>query len=142
MTKRPRTIWKDEFVQRIYDYAMLGADNKKIAFLLDVPLTALETWIRTRPEVKSSITRGRCDADINVAHSLYHRAIGYEHKSVKIFQYQGQIVKEEYTERFPPDVNAIRMWLMNRQPDMWRDRVAHEINGPTDASLSLKIEWK
>jgi hypothetical protein len=55
--------------------------------------------------------------------SLYHRACGYSHKAVKIFQHGGQTIEHEYIERYPPDTAAAIIWLKNRRPQEWRDRM-------------------
>ena len=44
-------------------------------------------------------------------------------------QYEGQVIREEYTEHYPPDTNAQRLWLMNRQPDKFRDRQQIDVTG-------------
>ena len=64
---------------------------------------------------------GRDVADATVADRLYARAIGYSHDAVKIFNNKGEIVREEYVEHYPPDVQAAIFWLRNRRPE-WRDR--------------------
>ena len=66
-------------------------------------------------------------ADERVGRALYHRAIGYSHPAVKIVTVAlgnnagSKVVREEYTEHYPPDTAAICFWLKNRQPDRWRD---------------------
>jgi hypothetical protein len=52
--------------------------------------------------------------------ALYHRAIGYTHPGVKVFQHRGEPVIVPYEEHHPPDVGAITLWLANRRADRWR----------------------
>lgn len=69
------------------------------------------------------------------------RAIGYEHEAVKIFLPEGY--KDEngdpkpvivpYTKRYAPDTNAARIWLMNRQPELWRGRQEVAVSDPLAA---------
>jgi hypothetical protein len=52
----------------------------------------------------------------------------YSHPAVKIFMPAGAEapVYAPYVEHYPPDANAAFRWLMNRQPNKWRDR--QEVN--------------
>jgi len=38
---------------------------------------------------------------------------------------------------YPPDVNAASLWLRNRQPRLWRDKVEHEHSGSLEAQVAL-----
>ncbi len=33
-------------------------------------------------------------------------------------------------KHYPPDTQAASLWLRNRQPDKWRDKLTHEHAGP------------
>jgi hypothetical protein len=89
-------------------------------------------------EFRESITRGKIEADARVAKALYHRACGYSHEAVKIFLPSGtsEPVYAPYTEHFPPDANAALRWLMNRQPDRWRDRRNMDHTGSVDVRIA------
>jgi len=91
---------------------------------LGISCETLYSWKISYPEFRESITRGKIEADARVAEALYHRACGYSHPAVKIFMPAGasEPVYAPYTEHYPPDANAALRWLMNRQPERWRDR--------------------
>jgi hypothetical protein len=77
-----------------------------------------------------------------VANSLYNRAKGYEVQDVKIFQFQGSEVIVPYTKIIEPDVSAASLWLRNRQPKKWRDKIEHTggINEDgTDKDITFKV---
>jgi hypothetical protein len=64
------------------------------------------------PEFRASIKSGKDEADANVANSLYHRANGYSHKAEKIaFDKEGNALRAEYIERYPPDTALAIYWL-------------------------------
>jgi hypothetical protein len=48
---------------------------------------------------------------------MYERATGYEHPDLFIAQNKGEIVKEEITKHYPPDVQAADLFLRNNDPD-------------------------
>jgi len=43
----------------------------------------------------------------------------------------------QYDDYLPPDVNAARLWLFNRQPDRWRDRKSVEVVGGIEHRIAL-----
>ena len=82
----------------------------------------VQHWMREHPTFLSSVKSGRAEADANVAASLYHRANGYSHKAEKIaFNKDGEALRAEYTEHYPPDAASAIFWLKNRRRDLWRD---------------------
>ena len=107
---------------------LLGATDAEIADALEISESTLNAWKHDHEEFSESLKKGKMLADAEIASKLYHRASGYSHDAVKIFQYEGQPVIVPYTEVFPPDTTAAIFWLKNRRPDLWRDR--QEITGP------------
>jgi hypothetical protein len=134
MSGRP-TDYREEYSDQVYKLCLLGATDKELAEFFDCAESTLNLWKQAHPEFLESIRRGKKLADANVAEKLYQRALGYSHPSVKIMQYEGSIVSEEYTEHYPPDTQAASLWLRNRQPDKWRDKTDHEVTGKDGAAL-------
>lgn len=123
--------YRNEFADKAYKLCLLGATQEEIADLLCVSLQTLYTWREKHPEFMEAFTRGKQDADANVANRLYQRAMGYSHEAVKIFMPAGsnEPVYAPYTEHYPPDTQAASLWLRNRQPAKWRDKQEHEHSG-------------
>jgi len=48
---------------------------------------------------------------------------------------EAEIVR--YEDHLPPDVNAARLWLFNRQPGRWRDRKSVEVVGGIEHRIAL-----
>lgn len=107
----------------------LGAKDAEIADFFGMSVSGLRKWFDKYPALVEAMKRGKLQADANVADALYHRAIGYSYTAVKIMQYQGDVIREEYTEHCPPDVAACFGWLQNRRPDLWRDSRRIEVTG-------------
>lgn len=138
--KRPRgrpTDYRPEYVERVYKLCLLGATDVELADFFGVSEQTLNAWKGAHPEFLESMARGKTDADANVASRLFERAMGYSHDAVKIFMPAGanMPVYAPYTEHFPPDTAAASLWLRNRQPKKWRDKVDHEITGKDGAPL-------
>jgi hypothetical protein len=119
MTDRPRH--DPDHTDLARKFCMLGATDDDLAHLLEVPRETLHAWLAEVPEFAAAVKAGRDVADATVADRLFARAIGYSHEATKIFNNKGEIVREVYTEHYPPDVQACIFWLRARRPE-WRDR--------------------
>lgn len=135
--------YKAEYAEQAYKLCLLGATDKELADFFQVTEQTVNNWKKAQPEFFESITRGKMMADAQVAESLFKRALGYSHQAEKIMVVAGTVQREEYTEHYPPDTPAASLWLRNRQPAKWRDKVDHELTGkdggPIDHSVSVKF---
>jgi hypothetical protein len=103
-------------------FCLLGCTDEQLGKSFDVGEATVQHWMREHPTFLSSVKSGRAEADANVAASLYHRANGYSHKAEKIaFNKDGEALRTEYTEHYPPDAASAIFWLKNRRRDLWRD---------------------
>lgn len=120
------TAFKAEYVERVYEYCLLGATDKQLAEFFGVAESTLNLWKLKQPKFLDAMRRGKIVADANVARSLYRRATGYSHPDTHVSNYQGEITLTEITKHYPPDTTACIFWLKNRAPEQWRDKV--EVN--------------
>lgn len=130
------TDYKPEFVAIARAMAKLGGTDFEIAEELGVKTSTIWRWRSKYPEFCSAIEEGKEAWDNRIERSLAQRAAGYSYHSEKVFNYEGQIVRAETIEHVPPDVGAIRLWLMNRRPDQWRDKQELKMDS-SDAFLKL-----
>ncbi len=117
-------LYHDGIPEAARKMCLLGATDQEMADIIGVSLSGFEEWKRTKPALIEALTRGKMMADANVASRLYERAMGYSHEAVKIFMPAGkeEPVYARYTEHHPPDTNAAKYWLNNRQKDRWKER--------------------
>ncbi len=124
------TAYEQRFVDMAYRMALLGATLDELAAHFNVSHQCIHEWRSKHADFGDAITRGRGDADAHIAQSLYHRAKGYSHPAEKIFMTkEGEVVRADYTEHYPPDTMAASLWLRNRRPDLWRDKQEVEVTG-------------
>lgn len=130
--KRGRpTDYREEYAEQAKKLCMLlGATTPKLAQFFGVATSTVDRWMVEIPAFSEAVRAGKEIADTEVAHSLYQRAVGYEHDAVKILQFQGSPVVVPYTERYAPDTEAAKWWLKNRQREVWRDRFEVETRSP------------
>lgn len=121
--------YRPEFVEQARKLCLLGATDKEVADFFEVTEQTLNNWKADHPEFFESLKIAKDEADKRVEKSLYRRALGYTHDSVKILQNSGEPVIVPYVEHYPPDTVACIFWLKNRKPDEWRDVKAVEHSG-------------
>ena len=56
--------------------------------------------------------------------------------------WDGEILTEEVEKHYKPDVQAIKLWLTNRQRKNWSDRKETTHSGDPDAPIGLRDETK
>lgn len=134
MAGRP-SRYKAEYAEQAYKFCLLGATDARLGEFFSVSEQTINAWKVAHPLFLESIKRGKEIADAEIAHSLFQRAKGYSHEAVKIFNNQGEIIVEPYTEHYPPDTGAAMAWLKNRQPKDWRDKQEIEHSGTLDVDI-------
>ena len=134
-----RSLYLERYAEEGRKLCLTGWIDQQLADFWGVAPRTIDLWKNAHPEFADALRRGKALADANVADALYHRAIGYEHKAMKLFQYEGQVVKSTYTERYAPDTQAAFIWLKNRQPDRWQD-IKHREATNTNVNLTMSIE--
>lgn len=114
------SVYRPEFREIATQMAAGGATDIEIAEGIGISTTTLYRWRHEHPDFREALCIGKEVADERVEMSLYHRAIGYSHSAVKVFQHKGEPVIVPYTEHYPPDIGAMTLWLANRRPDRWK----------------------
>jgi hypothetical protein len=131
------TSYKPEYAEQAAKLCALGATDAELADFFNVTTVTIWRWQSAHVEFCNALKRGKEAADERVERSLYARATGYTHDSVKIFMPAGakKPVYAHYQEHVPPDVTAQIFWLKNRRRDEWRDKQEHEHTGKDGAAL-------
>lgn len=138
------TLYREEYVDLVYKLCLLGATDAEMADIIGVAKSTFELWQTQHEEFSDAIARGKTKADADIAEKLYHRARGYSHDAVKIFMPAGasEPVYAPYVEHYPPDTQAASLWLRNRQPARWRDKMDHEHTGKLTLEQMVAASYK
>lgn len=133
------TKYMKEFAGQAEKLCLLGATDAELADFFGVTETTINNWKGQHEEFFESIKRGKLTADAEIADSLFQRAKGYTHPELYISTYKGDIVTHETRKHYPPDTAAAFIWLKNRQPDKWRDKVQHVGGNPADGDQPIQV---
>lgn len=138
------TKYQHTYPAQVEKLCKLGATDAEIADFFDIDEATVNRWKIDHPEFCESIRAGKTLADANVAHSLYHRATGYEHPDVDIKVIDGEVVITDLVKHYPPDATSMIFWLKNRQKDKWRDKTESDINltGEIKQITGMKLKPK
>lgn len=134
------TSFKTEYIERVYEYCLLGATDKQLCEFFNVAESTLNLWKQKQPKFLDALKRGKVVADANVAHALYKRATGYSCKETHVSNYQGEVTLTEITKHYPPDTTACIYWLKSRQPENWKDKIEVNASIKLDKELLEQIE--
>lgn len=128
-----------KMLEQVEKLCLLGATDKEMSNFFGVSEQTFNTWKQQHPEFLEALRKGKEEADANVASRLYARAIGYEHPDVHVSNYQGQVTLTPIRKHYPPDTAAAIIWLKNRQPGRWRDKVEHQVSGEVEHKHTLDL---
>jgi len=133
--------YREEFVGQAAKLAKLGATDMEVADFFDVDVRTIYRWKSEHAKFCQSLKAGKDEADDRVERSLYQRAIGFEHNSVKVFMPAGATgpVYAPIREYVVPDTTAGIFWLKNRRCQEWRDKVLNEVSGPDGAPIQAQV---
>ncbi len=132
------TKYKHEFAKKAQVLCENGATDADLADFFKVTTRTIQNWSSVHPEFFLALKASKAVADGKVERALFQKAVGFEHDTVKIMQYEGQPVIIPYREKVAPDTTACIFWLKNRDPENWRDKteVKH------DASEAFANLWQ
>lgn len=134
------TEYHPGFCHMAEQISIINATTANLADIFGTSDTSIEEWMRVHDEFARAIARGRARVDDRVEKSLAHRAIGYRHKSEKLFMTrEGRVVRASINVQYPPDTKAAEVWLYNRRPGQWKARV-DPAQGDDDVPAPVKVE--
>jgi hypothetical protein len=116
----------------------MGASDYDLADEFEVTVQTIWRWRCKYPDFCYALLEGKDAFDDRIERSLAQRAAGYSLHVEKVYCSEGQIIRAQTVEHYPPDVGAIKMWLGNRRPDKWKDKAEVKLD---DSGAFLKI-WE
>ena len=134
--------YDDHRCDMAFKFCVLGATKAQVAVFLGVSESCIDKWMESWPEFKEAIERGREEADAQVAHGLYRRAIGYTLTHVETREGENGTgpfwAKTTKYEHIPPDTAAAIRFLVVRRRDLWA--LPKDMAEDTGGTITVKIE--
>jgi hypothetical protein len=132
-----RSKWRDEYIEIGRKLAAEGKTDGEIADILDVGPSTISYWKVVVPAFARALKRGEENDIKAIEHAMKQRAMGYSHKTEKIFMYKGKAVRAPIEERFAPDVNAAKLILAAKKPEEYGERLELSGNGARPVKFEL-----
>ena len=117
-----------------------GAIDRDLAEFFGVCIRTIHSWKVQHPGFRNALKLGKEAPNERVKQALYHRAVGYTFIETKLFQYQGEVIREEVETHIPPDVKAQMYWLSNRCRDEWSFRPDPAAGDDDEAPDAVEVE--
>ena len=125
--------------------AAQGKSKREISEALNINRTTLRNWCLSDAEFLTALKEGEKKANDLVEASVFHRACGYSCPEVKIFVHDGEVIEVDTIKHYPPDMDAAKFWLTNRDPARWKhiSSVPPDPNHPHDQEAQIKAltDW-
>lgn len=100
-----------------------GLGRALIAKELGISMPTLDDWRKKHKSFSDAYDVGRKLADEVVVGALFKRAVGCSHPDTHVSTFEGEVTLTPLEKHYPPDVNAAKFWLMNRDPKTWKERI-------------------
>ena len=129
--------FKPEYIEIATRLCERGLTDAEIAEVLGVSEPTIHSWKLKHEEFALALTRSKEQANAIVEASLFKRANGFEREVDKATASGKKVTIKEY---FPPDVAAQRLWLQNRMPEVYREKVEQKHTLSSDDAFLKFLE--
>ena len=107
-------------------WARTGYSIGDIARMMGVSNNVFRRWYDKYPKFRRAVKTNKDVVDYKVENALLKSALGYTAKESRVLvtMRHGKVVetqRETLTRDIAPQIGAIRMWLLNRQPEVWKN---------------------
>lgn len=130
-------------LDRIEQLCAKGLTDMELSAALGIADRTLREWKEKFSGISGAMARGRRCAQEQIENALHVRALGGIHgvkkpvkRRIREFDDKGNCIREEeiieYVEDevyIPPDTNAIKFYLSNRDPEHWSNKVEVQADG-------------
>lgn len=121
------TKYNEKYNSIALNICKLGGQDKDLAGSFEVSVTTIQNWKIDYPDFFDSIKAGKDYFDTGlIENALKKKALGYVYEEVKEESENGVEGKRTITKKhYAPDTGAIALYLKNRNPNRWKDKIEH-----------------
>lgn len=114
--------------KEIGEWYRQGATDTEVSKRLGISESSLYKYLNENSEFSELVMEAKKYSTIEVANTMYKRAVGYEYEEEKIkYMPDGSVIREVFKKHLPSDVGAGKFVLVSKDPDNWKDKQDHEI---------------
>lgn len=124
---------------------MQGVTDDELAFSFGLNPAIIKGWRKMYSDFDKAIEEGRTIADLQVIEALHKKAIGHSYETDVVIKHGTEYSIETLEKHDPPETNAIKYWLSNRDPERWnRSATSHmQLTGKKgEPAVGVKDETK
>jgi len=133
--KTTQKEYSETYAAQATKLMLLGLTEQDLATFFGVSRRMLARWKKDHPEFVDALNRGKRQADMEVAHSLYQatvdrfittrqaikcKEIYYDGNGKRVEKERIEIVEVE--KHIPADFRSQQFWLRNRNPAQWNEK--------------------
>lgn len=122
--------YNDDFPLLAEGFARRGLSDMQIAAALGINKDTYYSYQKRYPEFLEAIKKGKAPVDIAVENALLKNALGFEYEEVHTEITKNgdkqNVKKKIITKKQPPNLGAQIFWLINRLPELWKQRKDEE----------------
>ena len=108
---------------KIQGWARDGLIDEQIAHNMGITTKTLYEWKNKYGEISEALKKGKEVIDRQVENALLKRALGYAYDETT---YEDGVETKRVTKEVAPDTTAQIVWLKNRKPAEWRDKIEQQ----------------
>ena len=114
--------YKPSYVDIARRLCARGNTDEEIGVILGVAHTTIIRWKLQHEEFALALKRTKDELNELVEGALFKKAMGYYQEVEKVFHNGKRMTLREW---HPPDTGALRLWLQNRMPAVYREKMEH-----------------
>lgn len=133
------TKWRDEYIEQGYRLCLLGYTDKMLCEFWGIAESTLNDWKLKKEGFSESLRKGKEITDIEVVESLLKSATGFTRITSKQVMKDEEVINLMTETYYPPVPQSIKLWLTNRQPELWRDKQETKHSGNVDSIVEIII---
>ena len=120
------TKYEEQYDSIALNLCKLGATDKDLASSFKVHVDTINNWKISHQKFFESIKEGKDYFDTGlIENALKKKALGYEFTEIKNESGSQGSKTTETVKHYAPDTGAIALFLKNRNPNRWKDKIEH-----------------
>jgi hypothetical protein len=135
-----KTLFSKALLPKLEILYRRGFGDKEVAVIIGVCEDTIHNWKKKHPKFFESLIDWKLEYDQKIVRSLAEKAHGYQHPETKFHYDSDRVYYDKHNnmckggwatidtvKQYPPDTPAASLWLRNRLPKEWRDKIEQDL---------------